>query len=288
MASPMSDQKALRLFYAYAHKDERLRDKLEITLGLLRQQALIQDWHDQKIGAGQEWQGEIHKQLETADIILLLISSDFLASDYCYSKEMQRALERHREGTARVVPIIVRTVNWQTSELAKLRALPKDGKPVDRWTNKDAAWANIEDGIRGIIQEFQHHPRLERMVQPATNGEWNPLFSRRYTLLRVNSTQDAIRSFLPFNTQVLIGRDERADIRLADDDKKASRFHCQIFWSSEGVDVLDLHSKNGTFVNDKRVSQARLQIGDNLRCGRTLFRLEDYNATESEKNEDEM
>jgi hypothetical protein len=107
----------------------------------------------------------------------------------------------HQEGTARVVPIIVRTVNWQATELGKLQALPKGGKAVDRWTIKDAAWAHIEEGIRGIIQEFQLRPQLEHMLQSATNSERNPLFSRRYALLRVSSSQEATRFFLSPLTQ---------------------------------------------------------------------------------------
>ncbi len=282
MASPTPDHKALRLFYAYAHKDERLRDKLEIALALLRRQGLIQEWHDRKIGAGQEWREEIDAQLEAADIILLLISPDFIASDYCYSIEMKRALARHLEGAARVVPIIVRTVNWQTTELGKLQALPKDGKPVDRWTVKDAAWANVEEGIRSVIQGFRQQQRLVPPMQTATDDERKLHISRRYALFHVNASQEVARSFLSFDTMMLIGRDERADIHLAEDDKKASRYHCRIRWGAEGVEVFDLQSKNGTFVNEKRIEQTRLRLGDHLRCGRTVFRLEDYNATESE------
>src|SRR5438105_2365182 len=200
MASPTSDQKALRLFYAYAHKDERLRDKLETALALLRRHGLIQEWHDRKIGAGQEWREEIDTQLEAADIILLLISPDFIASDYCCGLEMKRALARHQEGLARVVPIIVRTVNWQSTELGKLQALPKDGKPVDRWAVRDAAWANVEEGIRGIIQGYRQHQRLVPPMEAAADGEQKLHISRRYALFHVNTSQEATRSFLSFDT----------------------------------------------------------------------------------------
>ncbi len=282
MSSPTPNQKPLRLFYAYAHKDERLRDKLETALALLRRQGLIQEWHDRKIGAGQEWRSEIDQQLEAADIILLLISPDFIASDYCYSTEMKHALARHQEGKAQVVPIIVRTVNWQSTELGRLQALPKDGKPVDRWTVKDAAWANVEEGIRSIIQRFRQRQQLALLMQATDDDEQKLHMSRRYALFHVNALQEVTRSFLPFEMTLLIGRDEQAGIRLAEDDKKASRFHCQIRWSAKGVEVFDLQSKNGTFVNEQQIDQARLNLGDYLRCGRTRFRLEDYNATESE------
>src|SRR2546428_6575835 len=94
--------------YSYAHADETLRQKLETHLSLLRRQGLISEWHDRKILPGAEWAGEIDEHLERASIILLLISADFLASDYCYDREMTRALERHQHGAVRVIPIILR------------------------------------------------------------------------------------------------------------------------------------------------------------------------------------
>lgn len=279
MADPTS---AINIFYSYAHEDAELRDKLDKHLAAMQRNNLIVGWHDRDIHAGIEWKKEINEHLDTAQIILLLISSDFIASDYCYSIEMKRALARHLEGAARVVPIIVRTVNWQTTELGKLQALPKDGKPVDRWTVKDAAWANVEEGIRSVIQGFRQQQRLVPPMQTATDDERKLHISRRYALFHVNASQEVARSFLSFDTMMLIGRDERADIHLAEDDKKASRYHCRIRWGAEGVEVFDLQSKNGTFVNEKRIEQTRLRLGDHLRCGRTVFRLEDYNATESE------
>lgn len=287
MVAPLPDQKALRLFYVYAHKDERLRKRLETSLALLRRQGWLHEWHDRKIGAGKEWRGEIATQLEAADIILLLVSPDFLASDYCYDIEMKRALARHEEGTARVVPIIVRTVGWQTTLLEKLQALPKDGKPVDCWAVRDAAWADIEEGIRRITQEFQPRQQLMPLTQATINNQQNPPVPRRYALLRIHSSQEGPRFFLPFDKTLIVGRDEQADIRLPEDDKKTSRGHCRIRWSANGIEVFDWPSKNGTFVNEQRIDQARLQLGDYLRCGRTVFRLEDFNATESEDTDEQ-
>ena len=105
-------RQGLLLFCCYCHKDENLRNQLEIQLRLLQRQGVISSWHDRLIGAGQEWKAHISRNLEQADIILLLVSADFIASDYCYDIEMTRALERHRAGTARVIPVIVRDVNW--------------------------------------------------------------------------------------------------------------------------------------------------------------------------------
>jgi hypothetical protein len=141
----------LRLFYSYAHKDERLRDKLETHLKILERRGLIAPWHDRKILAGEQWAGEIDENLERADIILLLVSADFINSDYCYSIEMKRALERHDQGEATVIPIILRDVNWTKAPFAKLQALPRDARAVASWSNRDAAWTDVSKGLERAI-----------------------------------------------------------------------------------------------------------------------------------------
>ncbi len=118
----------LTFFYSYAHEDEELRDELEKHLSLLQRQGLITTWHDRCIAPGTDWVHEIDAHLEAASIILLLIIPDFLASDYCYDVEVQRALERHTCGEARVIPIIVRPVDWHSAPFGHLQCLPRDGK----------------------------------------------------------------------------------------------------------------------------------------------------------------
>jgi hypothetical protein len=146
---------SIRLFYSYSHKDETLREKLETHLSLLRKEGYIHDWHDRKIGAGQEWKNSIDGNLEAAKIILLLVSSDFIASDYCYGIEMKRALENHRVGEAQVIPIILRPCDWDKAPFAKLQALPKDAKPVMKWSNRDEAWTDVARGIRRVVEELR-------------------------------------------------------------------------------------------------------------------------------------
>ncbi|MFL5628042.1 MAG: toll/interleukin-1 receptor domain-containing protein [Ktedonobacteraceae bacterium] len=154
---PKSNSKGtIEVFYSYAHKDEKLRNKLETQLSLLKQQGHITNWHDRKIDAGQEWANEINEHLNAADIILLLVSPDFLASNYCYSIEMKRALERHERGEARVIPVIIRPVYWQGAPIGKLQALPKDAKPVTSWNNQDEAFFNVAEGIRKIVEEIRN------------------------------------------------------------------------------------------------------------------------------------
>ena len=114
----------LKCFYSYSHRDEELRQQLENHLAILRRQGIITDWHDRKISAGREWEGEIDEHLNTARIILLLISSDFIASDYCYDVEMRRAIERHEAEEARVIPVILRPVIWEEAPFGHIQALP--------------------------------------------------------------------------------------------------------------------------------------------------------------------
>ena len=118
------------VFVSYSHKDDELRSSLVTDLKLFQCQGLILLWHDRLITAGQEWKGQIDDNLVRAGIILLLVSADFIASDYCYDIEMELALARHQTGEARVIPIIIRDVKWQQAPFGKLQALPKDGKAI--------------------------------------------------------------------------------------------------------------------------------------------------------------
>ncbi|MGI9179538.1 MAG: COR domain-containing protein [Longimicrobiaceae bacterium] len=152
---PDERRQGVRLFYSYSHKDEPLRDQLETHLKLMQRQGLIDAWHDRKIPAGGEWGQQIDVNLERADIILLLVSADFIASDYCYDREMTRALERHENGEAVVIPVIVRDVNWKNAPFAKLQALPKDGLAVELWPNRDTAWRNVSEGIEKVAEELR-------------------------------------------------------------------------------------------------------------------------------------
>jgi TIR domain len=148
----------IELFYSYAHSDERLRKRLETHLSALRQQGVITEWHDRKIVAGTDWKQSIDTHLTTATIILLLISPDFLASDYCYGVEMQRALARHAAGDACVIPVILRPIDWQGTPFAHLQCVPTDAKPVTTWTNRDEAFRDVATAIRVAIERL--HPHL--------------------------------------------------------------------------------------------------------------------------------
>jgi tetratricopeptide (TPR) repeat protein len=172
--------KPVAVFVSYAHDDERLRKALDRHLSLLKRDGTISVWHDRDIDAGDDWQSEISRHLEAAQLILALVSPSFLASDYCYEIEMQRALERHRVGEARVIPIVLRPVDWQRSPLGKLQALPARAKPVASWKDRDAAFADVAAGIRAAVaalagrESTTDGPRGPRTETPAPKGLFHP------------------------------------------------------------------------------------------------------------------
>ncbi len=150
-AKNMDPATAVRTFISYAHKDEGLRDELVTHLSLLKRESLISEWHDRKIMPGQEWETEIDSNLRSSKLILLLVSPDFLASDYCFGKELTIALERHEGREAAVVPIIVRPSDWKRAPFARHQAIPKDGMPVTTWPNRDEAWLDVATRLRELI-----------------------------------------------------------------------------------------------------------------------------------------
>jgi CheY-like chemotaxis protein len=146
--------RALKVFFCYSHRDEKLRDQLDAHLSPLKRMGIIESWHDRKIPPGSDWNDTIDRYLALADLILLLISPDFLNSEYCYRKEMTQALERHRNGDARVIPVIVRPVDWEAAPFAALQAVPRDGKPITSWANRDEGYRDASRAIGRVAEEF--------------------------------------------------------------------------------------------------------------------------------------
>jgi hypothetical protein len=140
-----------KLFLSYSHQDEEFRKQLETHLALLRRQGVIDIWHDRRIEAGQNIHSSIDQNIEDSEVILLLVSADFLASDYCYDIEMRRAIKRHEEGVARVIPVILRPCDWHSAPFGNLRATPQDGKPVSKFADRDEAYLIIVRDIRQAV-----------------------------------------------------------------------------------------------------------------------------------------
>ena len=147
--------KPIQVFYSYAHKDEIFRRELEKHLSNLRQQGFIQAWHDRMIVAGADWAFDIDTHLNSSSLILLLISPDFMESDYCLSIEMTRAMELHKAGEAYVVPILLRPVDWEGAPFAKLQVLPTGARPITVWEDLDQAFLNVSRGIRQVIEQLR-------------------------------------------------------------------------------------------------------------------------------------
>jgi hypothetical protein len=177
---------SIEIFCCYARKDQALLSELKAHLMPLQRRGLIKIWADTDIGAGIEWEKEIEKHLDTAQIILLLVSADFMNSEYCYSTEMKRAIERHNQKEACVIPIILRPVHWQDI-LGNIQALPTDAKPVmsSSWHNTDDAFFNVAEGIRKVVEEISRQStpqklqlssrskgtQSDRTIQQAMNGQ---------------------------------------------------------------------------------------------------------------------
>ena len=145
---------SIPLFYSYSHKDEPFRETLETHLAILKRQGYIDGWHDRRIAPGDNWEEEINLGLQNSKIILLLVSSNFLASDYCYDTETIFALEQHENNECIVVPVILKPCLWTKSHFKYLQALPKDGKPITTWENEDEAWLDVAEGILTVVEQI--------------------------------------------------------------------------------------------------------------------------------------
>ncbi len=154
----------LEVFCCYAREDQEMLVHLKKHLVPLERQGQITIWSDTNLNAGVEWEKELHQHLESADIILLLISPDFMASDYCYSTEMGRALARHNEGNAVVIPMLLRSTFWQNAPFAKLQMVPMNAKPLTSWPDRDDAFHNITMQINQAVSELQ--TRRAQVVAP--------------------------------------------------------------------------------------------------------------------------
>lgn len=137
-----------KLFFSYSHKDEDLRNELETHLSLLKRQGVVSSWHDRRISAGSDFDRMIFSELESSHIILLLVSAHFLASNYCYEKEMARAIEKHNDGSCVLIPVILHPCDWHSSPFGHLRATPTDGKPVSMFANQHEAFAIVAKDVR--------------------------------------------------------------------------------------------------------------------------------------------
>lgn len=154
----------IRLFYSYSTKDESLRRELDNHLMALQRAGAIETWASRAIMPGTRWREEIDAALGAADVILLLISADFIASDYCWQLEMREALRREAKGEAIVVPILLRDCDWEITLFAHLQFLPATGIPVARKRPRDRAWTEIARALRQRIEKLQSNREATAIV----------------------------------------------------------------------------------------------------------------------------
>ena len=158
---PSPDNTApVSLFYSYAHEDEVLRGELAGHLKILERRGLISAWHDRQIVPGQAWGQAIDEHLTSADLVLLLVSKDFIGSDYIWGVELAQAMQRQQAQQCEVVPILVRAVDIDPADaedlpFLKLQALPPDLLPVTSWTNRDEAWTQVAKGLRATVERIR-------------------------------------------------------------------------------------------------------------------------------------
>jgi glucokinase-like ROK family protein len=181
----MSKTNSVEVFVSYSHQDEEWRVKLSTHLTLLETQGFITTWHDRKIEGGKEWKNEIDEHIDTCEIILLLISPDFLASKYCYAIEMKRAMERHEAGDARVIPVIVRPSDWDETPISKLQAFPSNGVAISKWTDEDDAFLDITQNLRTIIKKIEPKEKEGAYLAAGSDGLDNLVLKEGKRLLSI-------------------------------------------------------------------------------------------------------
>lgn len=168
-------------FISYSHRDTAALERMHVHLAVLRREGLIDTWFDRDILAGGNLDSEIVERLESSGLFLLLVTPDFLNSDYCVEKEMARAMARQAAGEARVIAIIVEPCDWQSTILRSIKVVPQDGRAISEWTNPNSAYLNVVQEIRRAIESDQRQVEpVARAPTPAAAAE----LQRRYRAKR--------------------------------------------------------------------------------------------------------
>lgn len=180
----------LSVFFSYSHRDEELRNELEINLSALKRQGIISTWHDRRIDAGSHIDSEIEENLENSQIILLLVSPYFIHSDYCYDKEMTRALEKHADNSSVVIPIILHPCDWHGCPFGQLMATPTDGKPISTFGNMHEAFVDVTKAIRRVADKFStaKNPVVKQQVPTGSGAAPSAETLPRSSNLRIKKT----------------------------------------------------------------------------------------------------
>src|SRR4030042_5682523 len=249
----------IEIFYSYSSKDEKYRIMIEKQLKILERQGLISSWHFRKITAGKDWGREINQHINSAHIILLLISADFLSSDYCIDKEMNRAFERYDADECLIIPIILRPCLWdKVPRLEKLEVLPSDKKAVSKWANKDDAYANVAQRISETIDDLKKGNKkdetneVSNLVKLAKSDKKERILQLLEQGLNINAqgedgaTAVSILACTNFIDALKILISCGADLNIPDNEGISALIHATINKNNE---VINLLVNNGANVN---------------------------------------
>ena len=248
----------MRIFISYSHRDQAVLDRLHTHLAPLRSEGLIDTWYDRQILAGERIDEEIGKELESCDLFLMLVSPDFLASDYCVNREMRRALERHRDDAAHVVPIIVEPCDWLSSPLRELKALPLDGKPISEWTNPNNAYLDVVRELRRILEIRKAAvPPMGRATFSEETNETRPMapsyrVQRDFDEIDLSEFREtAFATIRDYFQQQIAEIDTISDLRGRFVPRGPSSFGCTVVNRgrefNRGTAHITVHCKNGGF-----------------------------------------
>jgi TIR domain len=173
---------SINVFISYSHADDALRKRLETHLNILQRQGVIRMWSDRAIEPGIQFEDTILSNLRNADIVLLLISADFLASDFCQDIELTQAMERHHSGQARVIPVFLSSCDWKHAQFGKLQGVPDDAKPITQWSDRDEAFTRVCSAIRKAAEAIMA-ARAARSDQSAGDKKISVDFSKIHDII---------------------------------------------------------------------------------------------------------
>jgi TIR domain/Tetratricopeptide repeat len=266
--------KRVSIFISYAHKDEELLKELIKHLSFLDRLDLIDIWHSRKIEPGENFSAAIHTSLNTAHLILLLISPDFIASKYCYRIETGRALERYTAGEARVIPIILRSTNWKELPISKLQALPTDGKPAMSWPSLDDALSDVAQGIFKIITAIKAERMPGDVMEPLPQMKKNTAIEPPKTLGR-NSPPDRANTYVQQGQILFHAGNYQQALQVYETARHLDPSNSSIYRAmGECLTLLDRLDE--AFVMYKQV--AHLEAARYRNKGDMLYALGDYNT----------
>jgi hypothetical protein len=253
------------VFISYSHKDEDLKAQLDAHLSTLKGQGLVDAWHDRRIRAGDEFDSAISAELDKADVILLLVSSDFLNSSYVRDIELARAMERHQARKARVIPVILRHCDWHTAPFGALTAAPKDGQPIlsKYWQYPDEAFLDVVNMLRAALPAVAPLVKQRRFIFKVRAPKEEE-FIFRFPI--ANETGDS--------TVVKIGRSPDNDL-VIQKDLTVSRHHCIATVLANSVRIEDCNSTNVPLINGVETKSGELKLNQKLKLGYTELTLMD-------------